>query len=176
MRIHLLCATTLGLAAFAVQASAQDADDITISSSVAPYCADLSASISPLNLGDLIESTGFLVTDFIGDNEREVAAGYYCNAPATVTLEATPLMHGAITTVADHSSFTNRVDYTASLEWGAVTGSVLSTLVDGDDIEATEATIGSLIIRVTDPTTAGGRRPVAGAYEGAVTLTVALNP
>lgn len=174
--ISRLLAAALGLSVFAAQAHAQDSDTITIESTVTAYCADMPGAVAALNLGDLIESTGFLVDAFVGDSEREVAAGYYCNAPATVTLKASPLMHETVTTVADHTSFTNRVDYTASLEWGGVAGSVASTLADGDEIEAAQATIGALIIRVAAPTTTDNRRPVAGAYEGAVTLTVALNP
>ena len=176
MRMHLLCAATLGLSVVAAQASAQDADSITIETDIPAYCSNLPGSIAALNLGELIQATGFLVSDFVGDSEREVATDYYCNAPAIVTLKAEPLLHDNVTTVSDDSSFTNRVDYTASLEWGGLTGSALSTLVDGADIAAAQATIGTLTIRVGDPVTANNRRPVAGAYEGAVTLTIALNP
>lgn len=176
MRIHLLSALVAGLAAHAAPALAQDSETITIQSSVTPFCANFTSSSTPLNLGDLSGPNGFLVSAFVGDTSREVAAGYYCNAPSKVTLKALPLLHTTVVTVSDATSFTNRVDYEASLTWDDVTGSVVSTVVDGVEILAAEANIGAVVIDVGAPSVTGNRRPVAGAYAGSVQLTIALQP
>lgn len=177
MRIKLLCAVALGVVAGASAAAAQTTNGpqtITIESSVAPFCANFGTPPAPLNLGELAGPNGFLVSAFAGDTDREIAAGYYCNAPSTVTLKADPLVHTTVTTVADSSSFTNRVDFLASLVWNAYSGSVSSTVVDGVEIDAIEANIGAVVLTVSDPVTAGNLRPIAGAYEGAVHVTIAL--
>ena len=177
VRNHLLSALVLGLAAHAAPALAQDRETINVNSEVNAFCANFAAAPAALDLGELSGANGFVVSTFAGETVREVATDYYCNAPSKVTLKAVPLTHTTITTVADASSFSNRVDYDASLTWGPdVSGSVSSTLADGDDILAAVATVGDLTVTISNPNVDGNRRPIAGAYAGAVELTVALNP
>lgn len=166
-----LAAITLGLAA---PASAQDSDSITVNSKVAPYCAGL-GSAGPLALGELIGADGHVAPTFSGPSTHSVP-GYYCNGPATIELTAAPLVQvdGGVVPPSD-PDFTHRVDYVAALTWDDVAGMVASAANAPSSILTSEANIGDLIVVVSGPTTDGDRRPIAGAYEGAVTLTVTLN-
>lgn len=174
VKTHLLCAMALGLAATASAASAQDSESFIVRTSVAPFCANLTAAPPPLALGELIDADGFVVSTFAGPSTYSVAS-YYCNAPATVTLAAAPLMQTDGDAVIDVASFTDRVDYDASLVWDNVTGSVNSAAASPASIASTEANTGSLTVTVSNPTVDGTVRPIAGEYAGAVTLTIALN-
>lgn len=174
MKTHLLCVLALGLAATATAAAAQDSDSITVQTQVQPYCANLGADPAPLALGELTGDNGFIAAAFAGDTSYSVSS-YYCNAPATVTLAAAPLMRTPTIPVPDSASFTDRVDYVANLVWDDVTGSVNSAANTPSDIDTAEANTGALIVSVSDPSVAGSRRPIAGDYAGAVTLTVTLD-
>ncbi len=175
MRTTLLCVLMLGAAAFAVPASAQDTETMTVQSEVPPYCSELTVSSAPMNLGSLTGTTGQLVDDFSsGEDSREISASFYCNAPSKITLVADPLLNDEITAIQDSSSFTNRVDYTAVLKWRDLQGSASSTLVDGQEIDAPQANTGSIILTLTDPVTSNNLRPVAGDYSGEVHLTITL--
>ena len=178
MKKPLLCAVALGALAVYGSAAAQDSTAVvTTTTTISPYCSSLASlpTPAPLALGELAGPTGFLVADFAGETSRQVATGFYCNAPSLVTVRAEPLVHMTVATVADSSSFTNSVDYTATLTWDNFTDSVSSSVVDGVDIDVTEANVGDLIVTVEDPATSGNRRPISGDYEGAVHLTIALN-
>lgn len=173
MKTHLLCAIALGLAGAATAASAQDSASININSSVAPFCANVGAGgAGLLALGAVSDDDGRVVTAF--PTAAHTVSGYYCNAPANVTVDAAPLMQIGVATVADAGSFTNRIDYQANLVWDNVTGSDQSVAAGGTLVPSTEANIGNLVVSVSNPDTAGERRPIAGDYAGAVTLTVAL--
>lgn len=176
MRTTLLRAFAFGVAAFAVPASAQDTETMTIQSQVAPYCSELSVNSAPMNLGNLTGTTGQVVANFNGapESTREISASFYCNAPSKITLDADPLLNDEITVIEDSSSFTNRVDYTAVLTWRDLQGSASSTLPDGQEIDAPQANTGSITLTLTDPVTSGNLRPVAGDYSGEVRLTISL--
>jgi hypothetical protein len=164
----------LGASLWAGPALAQDSDTMTVQSQVAPFCSELSVSSAPMNLGSLTGPTGQIVPSFGSgaETERELAASFYCNAPATVTITATPLITPNTTT--DTSSFTSRVDYTATLVWDDVNGNVSSTVTGGATIGVPEANIGPMKLTLSNPAVVSNRRPVAGDYTGQVTLTVAL--
>ncbi len=175
MKTTLLRASLLLGAAFhAGPALAQDTDTLTVLSQVAPFCSELSVSSAPMNLGTLTGPSGQLLPSFAGgaETERELAASFYCNAPATVTITATPLTTPNSTT--DTSSFTSRVDYTATLVWDDVNGNVSSTVPGGAVISAPEANIGPIMLTLSNPAVVNNLRPVAGDYAGQVTLTIAL--
>jgi hypothetical protein len=175
VKITLLRATlALGALVSASPAFAQDSDTMTVQSQVAPFCSELTVSSTPMNLGTLTGPTGQLVTSFTGgaETERELATSFYCNAPSTVTIVATPLTTPNSTT--DTSSFTSRVDYTATLIWDDVNGNVSSTVTSGAVIAVPEANIGPMKLTLSNPAVANNRRPVAGDYSGQVTLTIAL--
>lgn len=173
VKTHLLCAVALGLAGTATAASAQDSQTINLNSSVAAYCANVGAGgAGLLALGAVSDSDGRVVTSF--PTAAHTVSGYYCNAPANVTVNAAPLMQIGVTTVTDDSSFTNRIDYQANLVWDDVSGSDQSLAAGGTLIPSGQANIGNLVVSVSNPDTAGNRRPIAGDYAGAVTLTVAL--
>ena len=174
VKTHLLCAVALGLAGIATAASAQDSDTFSINSNVTPFCANTGADPAPLELGELADNNGFVVTTFAGPTTFTIP-GYYCNAPATITLSAAPLLETTMPAPSD-AAFTNRVDYLASLAWSSVNGSVNSVNNTPVDIDASSPNIGDLVVSVSDPDTAGDTRPIAGAYEGAVTLTVVVQP
>ena len=175
VKTHLLCAIALGLAGAATAASAQDSTTFNVNSSVTPFCSSLTAPTGSLSLGELIEADGHVVDAFVNSPTYSVN-GYYCNAPATITLAAAPLMQTGAPVDFDPGSFTNRVDYEAVLAWGAVDGSDESAgEPEPTEIDSGLANMGNLVLSVTGPNTDGNRRPVAGAYEGSVTLTVALN-
>lgn len=174
MKTTLLRALVLGATVYAVPAMAQDSDTFTVKSQVAPFCSELSISSTPINLGSLTGATGQIVSDFSGTDERELAASFYCNAPSKVTITADPLRHDTVTFVSNSASFTNRVDYTATLVWDDVTGNVTSTAASGQEISAPEANIGQMKLTLSNPTVANNLRPVAGSYNGQVRLTVSL--
>lgn len=177
VKTHLLCAIALGFAGVATAASAQDptSSDFHIRSTVAPFCSSLTAPTGSLALGELTDADGRVVTDF-EESPTYSVSGYYCNAPATITLSAAPLMQVGDPVIYDPAGFTNRVDYEAVLVWGSVDASD-ETAGDPDvvEIDTGLANMGNLVLSVTGPNTDGNRRPVAGTYEGAVTLTVGLN-
>jgi hypothetical protein len=164
----------LGASLWAGSAMAQDSDSFTVESNVAPFCSELSVSSAPMNLGSLTGPTGQIVPNFDNaiENQRELATSFYCNAPSTVTIRATPLTTTNTTT--DTSSFTSRVDYTATLDWDDFEGQVSSTVAAGAILPVTTATIGSMTLKLSDPTVPNNLRPVAGDYSGQVTLTIAL--
>jgi len=176
VRTTLLCALVLGGGAFAVSASAQDSQTLTVQSQVAPYCSEFSVNAAPMNLGSLAGATGQVVADFNGapESSREISASFYCNAPSKITLEANPLLNDEVSVIEDSSSFTNRVDYTAVLRWRDLEGSASSTLADGQEINALQANTGPITLTLTDPVTSGNLRPVAGSYSGEVHLTITL--
>ena len=174
VKTHLLCAVALGLAGIATAASAQDSDTFNINSNVTPFCANTGADPAPLELGELSDTNGFVVTTFAGPTTFTIP-GYYCNAPATITLSAAPLLETTMPAPSD-AAFTNRVDYLASLAWSSVNGSVNSVNNTPVDIAASGPTIGDMVVSVSSPDTVGNTRPIAGAYEGAVTLTVVVQP
>jgi hypothetical protein len=164
----------LGASMWTGSAMAQDTDTMTVQSQVTPFCSELSVSSAPMDLGTLTGPTGQIVSNFNGavESQRELAASFYCNAPATVTIKATPLTTTNLAT--DTSSFTNRVDYTATLDWDDVNGNVSSTVTNGAVIAVPEANIGPMKLTLSNPAVVNNLRPVAGAYSGQVTLTVAL--
>lgn len=174
MKTTLLRALVLGASMYAVPAMAQDSDAFVVQSQVAPFCSELSISSDAMELGSLTGATGQIVSDFSGTDERELAASFYCNAPSKVTITAAPLLHDTVTFVADSGSFTNRVDYKATLVWDDVTGNVVSTAASGQEIIAAEANIGPMKLTLSDPTVANNLRPVAGGYNGQVRLTISL--
>lgn len=147
---------------------------MTVLTQVAPFCSEIMTSSTPMNLGSLTGPTGQIVPSFNSgaENVRELMASFYCNAPSTVTIKAAPLTTPNSTT--DTSSFTSRVDYTATLVWDDVTGNVSSTVTNGATISAAEANIGTLRLTLSNPAVANNLRPVAGDYTGQVTLTIAL--
>ena len=85
---------------------------------------------------------------------------------------ATPLTTTNSTT--DVASFTSRVDYTATLVWDDINGNVSSTATSGAVIAVPEANIGPMKLTLSNPAVVSNRRPVAGDYNGQVTLTIAL--
>ena len=175
MRTHLLCAVALGVSAMAGAAAAQDSDTVNVQSSVAPYCQSLSGLPSgPLALGDLSDSVGMVVSSFAGSTSVSLA-NYYCNAPTTVSLEAQPLRVTPTVVVSDTDGFTDTVHYTASLVWSDVNLTDASAASGASTVVAGSAKIGELTVSVGSPDTDGDRRPIAGAYEGAVVLNISTN-
>lgn len=176
MKTTLLSAFVLGAGLVAVPALAQDSETFGVQTTVQPFCSEMTVSSTPMNLGSLSGPTGQIVHDFSGatESERELAASFYCNAPSTVTLKADPLLNAAVPIIADGASFTNRVDYIATLNWSNVQGNDSSVETDGQQIDVTQANIGQMKIKLTNPTVTNNKRPVAGDYAGQIHLTVAL--
>lgn len=179
MRNHLACAVALATAAMASQAAAQNlsSGDVTINSSVPRFCqGTIGATGQSIDLGSLVDSNGFLVTSFNGTPSKQLTTtNYYCNAPSKLTLTATPLRPNAAVNVTDPQSFSAQVNYVASLAWGAgVTASAASSAASPTLVNTNEAHTGLMTLSLATPTTPNGRRPVAAIYEGAVTITVAL--
>ena len=173
MKTHLLYAIVLGLAGTASAATAQDSDTFLAQTTIPGFCANISAQPAPLEVDELSDSEGRVVSTFTGTTSFSVPA-YYCNAPATITLKATPLKQTQGSTITNPNAFTDLVHYRANLTWDNVSGSVESTVVAGADIAAAEANYGDLTVSISNPNTIDNRRPIAGDYEGAVTLTVTL--
>ena len=176
VKTKIICALALGLSMSASAAAAQDSDSITINSSVPKFCQALTGlAPTPLALGSLVDGVGRVVTSFAGDSDTNLST-YYCNGPASISLDANPLLLTPSQTISDSSSFTGVVDYVASLTWG---GDVLvtnaSTAAAASVFPTTSARTGELIVSVSAPDTQGNLRPVAGDYEGSVVLNVNFN-
>ncbi len=180
VRKTLITALMTGAAVYALPASAQGNAEMTIQTNIPGYCSTLTAQgpQEVLDVGDLTGATGQLVTEFSQNSTKTLAPSYYCNAPSKVTIEAEPLTNADVT-VSDSSSFTNRVDYTASLAWGSMAPlEVASTEPPGGkEFDIAQATIGEMKLTLSDPRIDGTRnlRPVAGTYNGKVILTISLN-
>jgi hypothetical protein len=111
----------------------------------------------------------------------------WCNAPATVTVSATPLTEDSGAAVGDTDSFTNRFDLQVS--GGAmnayVGGQTVDTSVAGGDtkhfdmptaFETGTGQYSSVDIKVLPSLRSGEpRRAIAGTYTGAVTLTATIS-
>jgi hypothetical protein len=184
VRNTLITALMAGAAVYGLPASAQTANvgsaSMTIQTNIPGYCSSLAAQgpQDVLDLGDLTGATGQLVNDFAQNATKTLASSYYCNAPSKVTIEAEPLKSTVVATVGDTQSFTNRVDYTALVNWGGEALEVASTEPPGGkEFDIGQATIGEMKLTLSDPRVDGPRnlRPVAGSYEGKVTLTISLN-
>jgi len=176
VKTKIICALALGLSMTASAAAAQDSDSITINSSVPKFCQALTGlAPTPLALGELVDGVGHVVTSFSGDSDTNLAT-YYCNGPATITLDANPLLLSPAQVISDSSSFTGQVDYLASLSWGgAVLATNNSTAAAATSYSSTTARTGELIVSVSAPDTQGDLRPVAGDYAGSVVLNVNFN-
>lgn len=176
VKTKIICALALGLSMTASAAAAQDTDSITINSSVPKFCQALTGlAPTPLALGELIDGVGQVVTTFSGTTSTNLST-YYCNGPATISLDANPLLLTPSQTISDSSSFTGEVSYLASLSWGGVTLLTNnSTAGSASTHPTTSATTGELIVSVSAPDTQGNLRPVAGTYEGSVVLNVNFN-
>lgn len=170
VKIPLICALALGVAAIGGAASAQDSVNVSTVSEVSARCAALTPGAT-LDLGELADVDGFAKNDFDGPDTTAIVAGYWCNAPAEVTLAASPLLNQDTATALD-PGFTTRIDYLASLAWDDFSASN-ETATGAPTVEPTaEANIGDIVVTVSDPVAAG--RLVAGAYEGSVTITISL--
>ncbi len=173
VRTQLLCLATAALCATAGAASAQSAASASVNTTVAPFCASMSpGSPSSMALDSLVGPTGQLSPSFSGTTSYSLT-GYYCNAPANITLSAAPLRPSAPVTVSDTASFTDRVDYAVALAWDDVNLQVLSATGTPAQLTTSEANVGALTVTVSDPVTENNKRPVAATYEAAVTLTIA---
>jgi hypothetical protein len=176
VKTTLIGAATLCALASASPATAQDSATFTATTTVPAYCSQFSGGQTPMDLGALTGPTGQTVSTFASSaqTERILASGYYCNAPSTITIKADPLIQTDNTPVTQTDNFTNRVDYTATLKWDPLQNSVSSTAANATVINAAQANIGNLTLKLSDPTTDGNKRPIAGAYAGQVHLTIAL--
>jgi hypothetical protein len=166
----------LGVLAGASPAMAQDSESFTIQTQVPAFCSQFTVGPAPMNLGALTGASGQIVPAFASgsETERQLAANLYCNAPSTVSIKAEPLMHDTITVVADAASFTNRVDYTATLKWNSLEGASSSTSPNAQVLNATQPNIGALTLKLSSPAVTNNLRPVSGNYVGQVRLTIAL--
>lgn len=176
VKTKIIYALALSLGLTATAAAAQDSDSITINSSVPKFCQALTGlAPAPLALGELIDGVGRVVTSFSGDTDTNLST-YHCNGPATITLDANPLLLSPAQTISDTGSFTGEVNYVASLSWGgAVLATNDSTASTPTTYSSTTARTGELIVSVSTPDTQGELRPVAGTYAGSVVLNVNFN-
>ena len=172
----LIGLTVLGAFAYASPAMAQSTATFTTQTTVPAFCSQLSVGATPMDLGTLTGASGQIVTDFASSaqTERQLATSFYCNAPSTITIKADPLINDTVTTISDSTSFTNRVDYTATLKWSALENAVSSTAANAQVINATQPNIGQLTIKLSNPSVVNNLRPVSGNYSGQVRLTIAL--
>ena len=175
VRTYLLSAVALSLTVGVSAAAAQHSDTVNVRTNVPAYCQSLSGlNGTTLDLGALADNAGRVVDSFSGDTSVSLAT-YYCNSPTTISLEARPLTVTPMVPIGDVASFTGQVDFLASLTWSDISGSDNSAAAGATDIPVASAKMGELLVAVSEPTTSGNRRPVAGAYEGSVILNVNIN-
>lgn len=175
MRKPLISALALSLSALALPAAAQDTQNVTLQTGVPAYCQTTPWGGSPaISLGELADGNGFLVSSFSGTTSISSTANYYCNAPAKLTLSASPLANPIA--VMGAQPFVNRVDYTATLTWSTITGATTSQAASATEISTSQAHTGIMQLAVSDPVIPSGNRPIAGIYTGQVILTVTAQP
>ena len=176
MKTTLTGLFVLGALASASPAMAQASATFTSQTTVPAFCSQLSVSATPMDLGTLTGTTGQIVPAFssTAQTQRQLATNFYCNAPSTITIQADPLINTTVATVSDSTSFTNRVDYVATLKWSALQNAVSSTSPSAQVINATQPNIGELTITLSNPSVVNNLRPVSGNYAGQVRLTIAL--
>lgn len=175
VKTKLLCAVALGLGLTATAAAAQDSDSITINSSVPTFCQSLAGlEATPIALGELSDDVGQVVDAFPGATTTNLST-YYCNGPATISLLANPLVRTPALPIADEDAFTGEVHFLASLSWSDVAVANDSAAGAATVVPTDMAKTGELVISISEPSTEGNRRPVAGDYEGSVVLNVNFN-
>jgi hypothetical protein len=196
MKAYLvLAASAIAMAATPAFASGPAVGTITLGATVAPACgvgnhrsgaaSDPAGDQTPADI-NLSDSTGQFRT---ATTVTKSFGNVWCNAPASVTIAAHPLVNSAVTTY-DTSSFTNRFDLSVSggtrggafvyTGGGTATSAGTGTPKVGPTIPAFETGLGkysSVDITVL-PSLGSGSQPlraVAGTYAGSVTFTATIS-
>lgn len=167
------CAAAAAMIAASVLVTAvqaQSNESVGVESQVSFMCADASGVSDPLVLGDLAGADGYVVESFAGESVWTLP-DYWCNAPSLLTFELEPLTNQDVSGDGG-ANFTTRIDYSVSLSWNGASGAIHSDAASPTVIEADEAGVGDLVLTVSDPRTAAGRRLTAGGYAGAISITV----
>lgn len=173
MRKLLILAAPAALAA--VPALAQTSDvtgTVQVSGNVAARCQFVAPTVVQLPLGELAQSSNGELDTTKVDNQSKKLNGWCNNASARIWVEAQPLTNPA--SAGSSGSFTNVVNYTAT----ATAGSAAPTDTSASAGAGSPVTLGLFsgdIDVVLSASTAGGKKLVAGDYNGNVIVTLSPN-
>lgn len=184
MQKILLAAAALSLVAAPAFAQNSANSTVTLTSSVAKLCGVGNHTSG----GSLPFDSTHVVTLADGNGqfggETGISLGFgnmWCNAPASVTVTASPLKAQAPVTAGDNS-FTNSFDLSVSggamiyANGQSVTTAGADASVTGSVAHAFETGTGQYSkVNIDVLPNAGNRRAVAGTYAGSVTFTVTAN-
>ncbi|MGN6357478.1 MAG: hypothetical protein ACTHLU_08370 [Novosphingobium sp.] len=173
MRKLTILAVPAALAA--VPALAQTSDvtgTVVVSGSVAPRCQFVAPTSVNLPLGELAQSgNGELDTTKV-DNQSRTLNGWCNGASARIWVEAQPLTNTA--SAGTSGSFTNVVDYTATATAGSAAPNDTSASPGAGSPVGLGLFSGDINVVLT-ASTAGGKKLVAGSYNGNVIVTLSPN-
>lgn len=173
MRKLMILAVPAALAA--VPALAQTSDvtgTVQVSGSVAPRCQFVAPTTVQLELGELAQSANGELDTTKVDGQSKKLNGWCNNASARIWVEAQPLTNTA--SAGTSGSFTNVVDYTATANAGSAAPTDTSA-VAGAGTSASLGLFSGEIDVVLSASTAGGKKLVAGSYNGNVIVTLSPN-
>jgi hypothetical protein len=179
----------LGVSVYVAPAFAQEAPptsptviNFPVTGFVNRLCAigAISGGNGTFAVGNLIDgTTGFLSTTLSAPSKT--VTGSFCNAPSTVAISATPLTATGFVGAAP-SGFTSTVDYVATAAGWSPTSASFGTGAATNTAAlqpATSANAGTITVSIGTFASRGGVgvRPVAAtAYNGQVTVTLAVAP
>jgi hypothetical protein len=158
--------------ALAVAPSGDVTGTVQVSGSVAPRCQFVAPTTVQLSLDELsLSSNGELDTSKV-DGKSKKLNGWCNGASAQIKVEAQPLTNTA--SAGDSGSFTNVVDYTATANAGSA-APVDTSASEGAGLPVTLGLFSGDIDVVLSASTAGGKKLVAGDYNGNVIVTLSPN-
>lgn len=171
MRKLILLATAFAASAspaFAA-ASAPVTGVVNVTGSVGEKCKFVTAS-DDLPLGELANADGGLETSVV-DGQFRTLSGWCNNSAATLSVKATALTGDQAVTSGAEVSFTDRVNYIASVDANGKN----FTDNSNDDVAGAAANVnmfsGDIKVTLT-ASTADSKKLVAGAYTGKVEVTL----
>jgi hypothetical protein len=172
-------ATAFALPAMATPVTGDVTGQMNVSGQVTAKCANLGSATVDLDVGELADANGSVVSDFAQNKHAEFTVTCTGAAPQ-VTVAATPLTGPA----SPPSGYTNLVQYKATATVADANGGSVApyVLTDGSNplnsnvavLAAAIATgTGNVKVDLSNPTAVPGSRLIAGNYTGTVTVTVA---
>jgi hypothetical protein len=179
----LIIASSAALAAYALPALATPVGDVTgqvnVSGQVTAKCSNLGSASVDLDVGELADSNGVVVTDFAQNKHAEFTVACTGAAPK-VTVAATPLTGPA----SPPPGYTNLVQYKATATVADANGGSVAPYVFSDGSNPLNSNVavlaaaiatgtGNVKVDLSNPTAVPGSRLIAGNYTGTVTVTVA---
>lgn len=164
MRKLLMAAVALTAVTAAPAFAAPTVANYTVSGDVTAVCAATATGAIPF--GSLTDGNGTLNAT---DKETSDTTAY-CNGGGTkVQIGHVDLTHKTFTGTPP-TGFVKVVSFTPEVAFGSGTGAVTKT---GDQASGTSlAAFSGMVVRAKGPSVTSGTKPLAGDYEGSITVTL----